>query len=97
MTAGTEASAAPASLHEPAWGIQLLGDDSKVSVLGASRQLQTRYKSVLGHREPLVLTSKVGRTGHWYRVRVAADSFLEAQKLCFSLEALGGRCLVQRN
>lgn len=97
VTAGTEASAAPASLHEPAWGIQLLGDDSKVSVLGAYRQLQTRYKSVLGQREPLVLTSKVGRTGHWYRVRVAADSFLEAQKLCSSLEALGGRCVVQRN
>lgn len=97
VTAGTEASAAPASWHEPAWGIQLLGDDSKVSVLEAYRQLQTRYKSVLGQREPLVLTSKVGRTGHWYRVRVAADSFLEAQKLCSSLEALGGRCLVQRN
>lgn len=97
VSARTPAAAASASLGEPAWGIQLLGNNSKVSVLTAYRDLQIRYKGVLGRREPLVIPSRVGRTGYWYRVRVAADSLLEAQKLCSSLRELGGSCLVQHN
>jgi hypothetical protein len=96
-TASTQASTAAAALHEPAWGVQLLGNNSEASVLAAYRQLQARYKSVLGQRQPLVIPSKVGRTGYWYRVRVAADSLLQAQKLCSSLRDLGGSCLVQHN
>jgi hypothetical protein len=97
LSARTPAATASASLGEPAWGIQLLGNNSKVSVLAAYRELQIRYKGVLGQREPLVIPSRVGRTGYWYRVRVAADSLLEAQKLCSSLRGLGGSCLVQHN
>lgn len=92
-----QASTPSASLREPAWGIQLLGNNSKVSVLAAYRELQIRYKGVLGQREPLVIPSRVGRTGYWYRVRVAADSLPEAQRLCSSLRDLGGSCLVQHN
>lgn len=95
--AGTQALTASASRHEPAWGIQLLGDNSKVSVLAAYRRLQARYEGVLGQHQPLVIPSKVGRTAYWYRVRVAANSFQEAQKLCSSLRGLGGSCLVQHN
>jgi Transglycosylase SLT domain/SPOR domain len=97
VTAGIQESTASGSFHEPAWGVQLLGDSSRVSVLAAYRQLQARYKSVLGQRQPLVLPSKVGRTGYWYRVRVAVETLLDAQKLCSSLRDLGGSCLVQRN
>lgn len=94
VSAGTPA---PASLHEPAWGVQLLGSDSKASVLAAYHQLQARYESVLGQRQPLLLPSKVGRSTFWYRVRIATDSLREAQMLCSSLRGLGGSCLVQRN
>jgi hypothetical protein len=97
VSARTSSATASASLGESAWGIQLLGNNSKVSVLAAYRGLQIRYKGVLGQREPLVIPSRVGRTGYWYRVRVAADSLLEAQKLCSSLRELGGSCLVQHN
>jgi hypothetical protein len=97
VTAGTQAATSSAPLHEPAWGIQLLGDNSKTSVVTAYRQLQAKFESVLGQRQPMVIPSKVGRTGYWYRVRVAADSFQEAQKLCSSLRGLGGSCLVQHN
>jgi hypothetical protein len=97
VTAGTQAATSSAPLHEPAWGIQLLGDNSKASVVTAYRQLQAKFESVLGQRQPMVIPSKVGRTGYWYRVRVAADSFQEAQKLCSSLRGLGGSCLVQHN
>jgi len=81
----------------PAWGVQLLGDASQPAVLAAYRHLQTRYPTVLGNRQPLVLRSPVGRLGSWYRVRVAANSLPEAEKLCTSLRARGGSCLVQRN
>lgn len=97
VTLDKQAPTASASLHGSGWGIQLLGKDSKPSVLAAYRQLQARYVSVLGQRQPLVIPSKVGRTGYWYRVRIAADSLREAQKLCSSLRDLGGSCLVQHN
>jgi hypothetical protein len=97
VIADAQAATASVSLHEQAWGVQLLGNSSKVSVLAAYRQLQTRYEGVLGQRQPLVIPSKVGRTGYWYRVRVAVASFQDARKLCSSLRDLGGSCLVQHN
>jgi cell division protein FtsN len=48
-------------------------------------------------RQPLVIESKVGTSGSWYRVRVTADSRGDAEKLCSGLRAAGGSCLVQRN
>jgi hypothetical protein len=85
------------SLPKSPWGVQPLGDDSQPAVLAAYHQLQMRYSPVLGNRPPLIIRSKVGRGGYWYRVRIAANSFLEADRLCSSLRAMGGNCLVQRN
>ena len=59
--------------------------------------MQKAYKNLLMARQPLVIQSKVGTSGSWYRVRVATDSRVEAEKLCFGLRAAGGSCLVQRN
>jgi SPOR domain len=59
--------------------------------------MQKAYKKLLMARQPLVIQSKVGTSGSWYRVRVATDSRVEAEKLCFGLRAAGGSCLVQRN
>lgn len=80
-----------------AWGVQLLGDSSQPAVIAAYHRLQKQYRIVLGNRQPVVIRSPTGRRGYWYRVRIAADSLSEAQKLCGSLRALGGNCLVQRN
>jgi len=88
---------ASASLPKSPWGVQLLGEASQPAVLAAYHQLQMRYRTVLGNRPPLVIRSKVGRVGDWYRVRIAANSLLEAERLCSSLRAMGGNCLVQRN
>jgi hypothetical protein len=87
------ADAAP----EPPWGVQLIGNASPVAALAAYSELQKRYKTVLGSHEPLLLRSPAGRNASWYRVRVAADSRGDAEKLCASLRAAGGSCLVQRN
>lgn len=80
-----------------AWVIQLLGDTSQPAILAAYRRLQTQYRTVLGDHEPLVVRSPIGRSGYWYRVRIAANSRPDAEKLCTSLRAKGGNCLVQHN
>jgi Transglycosylase SLT domain/SPOR domain len=82
---------------ERAWGVQLIGSSLEAAALASFQQLQRKYKSILGDRQPLVIRSKVGKSGFWYRVRLAVDSRREAEKLCSSLRASGGSCLVQRN
>jgi len=94
---GKPASARVAAPAETVWGVQLIGDDSQASALAEYYQLQKTYKSVLGGHQPLVLRSKVGRSGFWYRVRVPADNIFQAERLCSDLRAAGGSCLVQRN
>ncbi len=85
----------PAS--KPGWGVQLVGSSSQAAALALFQQLQKAYKGVLETRQPLILQSKVGTSGFWYRVRVATDGRSEAEKLCAALRAAGGGCLVQRN
>jgi len=87
----------PSAPLPPAWAVQLVGDSSEVAALSSFYQLQRTYKGVLGSATPLVVRTPLGRSGYWYRVRVAADTLGAAEKLCTSLRAAGGTCLVQRN
>jgi len=82
---------------EAPWGIQLFGGSSQISVLASYHQLQRKYQTVLGSRQPLVIRSQVGRNASWYRVRIAAQTLAEAELLCGTLREAGGSCLVQRN
>jgi hypothetical protein len=84
------------SQGKPGWGVQLIGSPSQASALASFQQLQKAYK-LLETRQPFVIQTKVGTSGFWYRVRVAADSRSEAENLCSGLRAAGGSCLVQRN
>jgi hypothetical protein len=79
------------------WAVQLIGSPSQASALALFQQLQAAYKDLLRARQPLLTQSKVGTNGCWYRVRVATDSRADAERLCSSLRAAGGSCLVQRN
>jgi len=91
---------APASSSFPAkpgWGVQLIGSPSQASALASFQQLQKAHKNLLMAYQPLVIQSKVGTSGSWYRVRVATDSRADAERLCSGLRAAGGSCLVQRN
>ena len=95
---GIEKAAANTSFQvTPGWGVQLIGSPSQASALASFQQLQKSYKRLLESRQPLVIQSKVGTSGSWYRVRVATDSRADAEKLCSGLRAAGGTCLVQRN
>jgi hypothetical protein len=88
----------PASAaSEPTWGVQLIGNSSQIAALAAFYKLQKTYSAVLGSHQPLVLRSTAGRNAYWYRVRVGADTRTDAERLCSSLRAAGGTCLVQMN
>ena len=81
---------------KPDWGVQLVAVHPRTA-LASFQQLQKVYKTLLETRQPLVIQSKVGTSGSWYRVRVVSDSRADAERLCSGLRAPGGSCLVQRN
>jgi SPOR domain len=85
------------AVAEAPWGIQLFGGSSQISVLASYHQLQRKYAAVLASRQPLVIRSQAGRNASWYRVRITAQTFAEAELLCGTLREAGGSCLVQRN
>jgi hypothetical protein len=85
------------ALVQTPWCVQLIGGSSQISVLASYHQLQRKYQTVLGSRQPLVIRSQAGKNASWYRVRIAAQTFAEAELLCGTLRAAGGSCLVQRN
>ena len=70
---------------------------SEVSALASFHQLQKTYRTVLQSQQPLVIRSPAGTNAYWYRIRVGADSRGDAERLCSSLRAVGGTCLVQPN
>ena len=90
-------AAEPSAPPRPSWGVQLIGNASRLAALAAFYKLQKTYGSILGSREPLVLRSSAGRNASWYRVRLGADTRNDAERLCSSLRAVGGSCLVQMN
>jgi len=90
-------SAVVTTAPEAPWGIQLIGGSSQVTALASYHQLQRQYPTILGSHQPLVIRSAVGRNTYWYRVRIATQTLNEAERLCESLRAAGGSCLVQRN
>jgi hypothetical protein len=84
------------SKSELAWGVQLVGDASETNALAAYRQLQKKFTAILGSYQPLVIQNR-GKSASWYRVRVGTNTRESAEKLCSSLRAAGGSCLVQPN
>jgi hypothetical protein len=84
------------SKSEPGWCVQLIGNASETNALAAYYQLQKRYTSILGAHQPLVIQNR-GKGASWYRVRIGTNTRESAERLCSSLRAAGGSCLVQRN
>jgi hypothetical protein len=90
----------PAPVMKPLdpWGVQLVGSSSDATALTAYHQLQGRYASILGGREPRVLHHGLARGSMgWARVHVGTESRASAEKLCGELRSAGGSCTVLRN
>ena len=78
--------------------MQLVGSSSDATALAAYHQLQERYASILGGREPRVLHHGLARGSMgWARVHVGTESRASAEKLCGELRSAGGSCTVLRN
>jgi hypothetical protein len=84
---------AAADRSEHMWFIQLAGGASESVALGGYYRLQRRFSRILGAYRAVI--AQAGQTGYrWYRARIAMGSRATADKLCASLRAAGGDCLV---
>jgi hypothetical protein len=81
------------------WGVQIAASFSRASAMRAFVRVQHDFYSVIGGKNPFVLGSVVRSRGFrpFYRVRIGAQSRREANKICTSLEAAGGACVVLRS
>ncbi|MFX6911500.1 SPOR domain-containing protein, partial [Acinetobacter baumannii] len=59
----------------------------------------SRLSSVIGDRDPTILTSRLRNSGPpaFYQVRFGADTRAEADELCNRIRPAGGACFVLRN
>lgn len=81
------------------WGVQIAASFSRASAMRAFARVQHDFYPVIGGKNPFVLGSVVRSRGFrpFYRVRIGAQSRREADKICASLEAAGGACVVLRS
>jgi hypothetical protein len=81
------------------WGVQLSAGFSRAKVLTIYAALERKYRAVLEGHDPSIIRARwLSRgTSAFYQVRVGAGTRAEADKLCSSLRAAGGPCLVLRN
>ena len=93
--------AAPAQRATSAGGsyfVQVSSQRSESQALAAYREMQKRFPSILGDREPDIQRADLGSRGIYYRARVAPGlSSGEAASLCTSLKSAGGDCIVTQN
>ena len=81
------------------WGVQLSAGFSRDRALASYAAIERKYRAILAGRDPSILRVRLLSRGtrDFYQVRVGANSRETADKLCASLRAAGGACLVLRN
>jgi len=85
--------------YVPKWGMQLTANWSESRAWAIYRDIQKRYASLIGDREPIVIRSRgIGLgTALRYNIRIADDDRAYLEKFCAKLVAAGGACVVLRN
>jgi hypothetical protein len=80
------------------WGVQLAGNFSKAIALASFERARQRYSSIVGAFQAMVIGATVRSRGtrRFYRVLIPASSRSEAEKVCQTILAAGGACVVQR-
>jgi len=81
------------------WGVQLAAGFSREKALAMYGRAVSRLSSVIGDRDPSILTSRLRSRGPatFYQVRFGADTRGEADDLCGRIRKAGGACFVLRN
>ena len=83
----------------PRWGVQLTAHLLESKAWAIYRDLQKRFASLIGDREPIVLHKQLPGMGaaKRYIITIADDDRAPLEKLCAKLVAAGGSCVVLRN
>ena len=81
------------------WGVQLAAGFDRNKALAMYSRAVTRLSSVIGDRDPSLLSSVMRSRGThaFYQVRIGADTRPEADDLCNRIRKAGGACFVLRN
>jgi len=85
--------------YVPRWGVQLAAHLVESKAWATYRELQKRFDSLIGDREPIVLHKQLPGMGtvKRYIITIADDDRVPLNKLCQKLIAAGGACVVLRN
>ncbi len=93
--ATTPAAAAPAA---GGYAVQVTSQRSEAEAQSAFRELQAKYPTQLGNRQPIIHRADLAEKGTYYRAMVGPFGSAEAAaSLCSSIKAAGGSCIVQKN
>jgi hypothetical protein len=96
MTFGTGTAAEASS--RGGYAVQVASESNAADAHTVFRTLQTKFPKQLGKREPIVRRTDLGAKGIYYRAMVGPFASMEdATRICSTLKAAGGNCLVQRN
>lgn len=81
------------------WGVQLAAGFSRDKALAMYARAMKRLSSVIGERDPNLLSSVMRNRGAhaFYQVRIGADTREGANDLCGKIQRAGGACMVLRN
>jgi len=79
------------------WGVEVVGSSTPVQALARYREWRSKYVAIVGDREPQVVVRGILGDMGAARVRIGADTRVEATKLCAALRAARTYCDVLRN
>ena len=81
------------------WGVQLAGNFSKTIALSSFERTRSRYQTILGDTQPMIIGTRLRTRGFhaFYRVRVPAQTRVEANALCGRIRSARGSCVVLRS
>jgi cell division septation protein DedD len=92
------ADAEPAPAAAGGYAVQVTSQRSEAEAQAAFRSLQAKYPQQLGGHRAVFRRADLGAKGIYYRALVGPFASAEqAERLCSSLKAAGGNCLIQRN
>jgi cell division septation protein DedD len=93
-----QVAARPASAEAGGYVVQVSSQRTEADAQASYRALQAKYPAVLGSRRPTIKRADLGEKGIFFRAQVGPFAAAEeAGKMCNSLKAAGGQCIVQRN
>ncbi|MEM8855343.1 MAG: SPOR domain-containing protein, partial [Pseudomonadota bacterium] len=96
-TAAAAAPAPAATTSAGPWGVQLASQRTRADAQRSAAGLKSRYASILGGAEPVIMEADLGTRGRFYRVRIATSTRQEAARLCTRLKSAGADCFIGRN